>query len=127
MITAAHVRAAAKARVDESNLNSVLVALDRFGPAAGLDLAHRAVAFVSQLMHESGSFRYDREVWGPTPAQQRYDTRADLGNTPDKDGDGYKNRGRGPIQLTGGDSIRRFHAGARLRASTCQISSPTQI
>ncbi|QGJ76746.1 hypothetical protein C3L21_22750 (plasmid) [Sinorhizobium meliloti] len=24
---------------------------------------------------ESGDFCYDREIWGPTPAQQRYDTR----------------------------------------------------
>jgi len=110
MITAAQVRAAAKARVDEKNMNSVIMALDKFGAGVGLNLPHREVAFLSQLMHESGSFRYDRELWGPTPAQQRYDTRTDLGNTPEKDGDGFKNRGRGPIQLTGGDNIRRFYA-----------------
>lgn len=110
MITAAQVRAAAKARVNDSNLNSVMIALDRFGSGVGLDLPHREVAYLCQLMHESGEFRYDREIWGPTEAQRRYDTRIDLGNTPAKDGDGYKNRGRGPIQLTGGTNIRAFHA-----------------
>lgn len=115
MITAAHVRAAAKARVNDSNLNSVMIALDRYGAGAGLDMPHRAVAFLAQLMHESGSFRYDREIWGPTAAQARYDTRTDLGNTPEKDGDGYKNRGRGPIQVTGGYNIRAFHAWCKAR------------
>lgn len=108
-VTAAHVRAAAKTRVNESNLNSVMSALDRYGAEFGLDLPHRAVAFLAQLLHESGSFRYDREIWGGTPAQLGYDTRTDLGNTPAKDGDGYKNRGRGPIQVTGGYNIRAFH------------------
>ncbi|WHA40904.1 glycoside hydrolase family 19 protein [Agrobacterium larrymoorei] len=108
-VTAVHVRAAAKLRVNESNLNSVMVALNEYDIEFGLDLAHRAVAFLAQLMHESGNFRYDREIWGPTPAQERYDARTDLGNTPEKDGDGYKNRGRGPIQVTGGYNIRAFY------------------
>ena len=108
-VSAVQVRAAAKGRVDESNLNSVMMALSKYGPGVGLDLPHRAVQFLCQLMHESGSFRYDREIWGPTPAQERYDTRTDLGNTPEKDGDGYKNRGRGPIQVTGAHNIRTFY------------------
>lgn len=95
-VTAAQVRAAAKTRVNESNLNSVMMALGKYGAEFGLDLPHRVVAFLPQLMHESGSFQYDREIWGPTPAQERYDTRTDLGNTPAKDGDGYKTVGAAP-------------------------------
>lgn len=92
-----------------ANMNSVVIALQEFGPAAGLDKPHRVAHFIAQLAHESAAFRYDREVWGPTPAQERYDIRVDLGNTPERDGDGKKNAGRGPIQLTGAYNIRRFH------------------
>ncbi|KKX24301.1 glycoside hydrolase family 19 protein [Rhizobium sp. LC145] len=108
MITAAQVRAAAKVRVVESNLSSVLIALQRFGPAVGLNLPHREVPYLAQLMHESGSFRFDREIWGPTPAQERYDTRADLGNTPQKDGDGKKFMGRTGGQITGRANYAAF-------------------
>ncbi|MBX4944650.1 glycoside hydrolase family 19 protein [Rhizobium binae] len=109
ILTAQQIRMAAKGPVNESNMRSVLISLDRYGDEFGMNRLHRLVQYFAQLMHESGDFRYDREIWGPTPAQKRYDTRVDLGNTPELDGDGKKNAGRGPIQLTGGSNIRAFY------------------
>jgi len=91
-----------------ANGASMLIGLDLRGPAAGLDRPHRLAHYLAQLLHESGGFKYDRELWGPTPAQKRYDTRTDLGNTPAADGDGFLFRGRGPIQITGHDNYAAF-------------------
>jgi putative chitinase len=61
--------------------------------------APRLAAFLAQLLHESGGLRYFEEIWGPTPAQLRYQGRQDLGNV--HPGDGLRFKGRGPIQITG--------------------------
>lgn len=59
----------------------------------------RVAAFIAQVGHESGQFRWLKELWGPTAQQAGYEGRADLGNT--VKGDGSKYRGRGLIQITG--------------------------
>ena len=70
-------------------------AMRTYGIVTPLRIAH----FIAQIGHESGRLRYTAEIWGPTPAQQRYEGRKDLGNT--VPGDGSRFRGRGLIQLTG--------------------------
>lgn len=67
-----------------------------------LRLAH----FMAQVAHESGGFRYMEEIWGPTAAQKGYEGRANLGNT--EPGDGFRYKGRGPLQLTGRANYRQF-------------------
>lgn len=74
--------------------------------AHGITTAARVCAFLAQIGHESGGLRYTREIWGPTPAQTRYEGRHDLGNT--HVGDGVKYRGRGLIQITGRTNYERM-------------------
>ena len=70
----------------------------------------REAAFLAQIAHETGRFKWIREIWGPTPAQVRYEGRQDLGNT--QPGDGKRFMGRGLIQVTG--RANYMHAAAAL-------------
>ena len=74
----------------------------------GIDTRLRQAHFLGQIEHESGSFRFVTEMWGPTAAQQRYDPPSNLaktlGNT--EVGDGPKYRGRGLIQIVGRANYR---------------------
>jgi predicted chitinase len=75
-----------------------------------IDSPPREAAFVAQLAHESGQFRFMEELWGPTDAQRRYEPEstlaAKLGNT--EAGDGRRFKGRGPIQITGRANYARY-------------------
>lgn len=86
---------------------ALAVAANVHFPAFGImDSPLRLSHFMAQIGHESGSFRYMEEIWGPTDAQRGYEGRADLGNT--QPGDGKCFMGRGPIQCTGRANYRRF-------------------
>lgn len=73
--------------------------------AYGIDTPARQAAFLAQIGHESGGLAFTSEIWGPTPAQLRYEGRLDLGNI--HPGDGSKYRGHGLIQVTGRANHRR--------------------
>ena len=78
------------------------LAMDRFQ----INTRLRIAAFIAQVGHESGQFRYVRELGGDQYLS-KYDTGTlakRLGNTPEADGDGQKYRGRGLIQVTGRDN-----------------------
>jgi putative chitinase len=81
----------------------------------------RQAAFLAQIGHESGGLRYSTEIWGPTPAQVRYEGRKDLGNT--EPGDGYKFKGRGLIQTTG----RANYAATGKALGVYLLSDPTLL
>jgi len=87
---------AAKRALYLPHLNAAMEAHD-------VDTPLRTAAFVAQLAHESGEFRWMEEIWGPTAAQLRYEPPSPLatklGNT--QAGDGKRFKGRGPIQITG--------------------------
>ncbi len=71
-----------------------------------IDTKNRQAMFLAQTLHESGGFKFLREIWGPTPWQVKYEGHAGLGNT--QVGDGKKFMGRGLIQLTGRYNYQRF-------------------
>lgn len=97
-------------KLPASSATTYLPFLNRVMQIYRIDTPLRAAAFLAQLAHESGELRYWEEIWGPTPQQMRYEPPSDLatrlGNT--QPGDGYRYRGRGPIQITGRFNYRKY-------------------
>jgi predicted chitinase len=81
-----------------SLLPDLTLALDE----ANINTPKRVAAFLAQVGHESGDFRYMEEL----ASGAAYEGRKDLGNT--QPGDGKRFKGRGPIQLTGRSNYRAF-------------------
>jgi putative chitinase len=80
----------------------------------------RVVMLLANVGHETLSLHYLRELWGPTPAQVRYEGRADLGNT--EPGDGRRFLGRGGFNTTGRGNYARLRD--RLRERFPEIDVP---
>lgn len=84
----------------------------------------RQAAFIAQLAHESGSFRYVREI----ASGKAYEGRVDLGNT--EPGDGVKFKGRGLIQITGRANYKAcsmaLFGDERLLESPVLLETPTE-
>jgi predicted chitinase len=97
-------------RLSDKRTGELLPFLNAAMTEFGIEAPSRAAAFLAQLAHESGEFRFMEEIWGPTDAQRRYEPTTKLsealGNT--EAGDGRLFKGRGPIQLTGRANYRRF-------------------
>jgi putative chitinase len=102
----------------DENIDRYLAPLNKALARYSINTPIRIAHFIAQVAQESGSFRYNEEIW-PNPAldangvatngsswQLRYEGRTELGNT--HPGDGYRFRGRGLIQLTGRANYAKY-------------------
>jgi hypothetical protein len=81
---------------------------------AKIDTPQRIAAFMAQLAHESGEYRYMEEIADGSA----YEGRTDLGNV--QTGDGVRFKGHGPIQITG----RANHAACGAALGIDAVANP---
>jgi predicted chitinase len=99
------------------SLEAIGQAWEQYGDGDPRKLAYA----LATAHHETGGFRYVREIWGPTVQQKRYESRKDLGNT--LKGDGKRFMGRGFVQLTG----RRNYADWSKRTGLDLLKEPDLV
>lgn len=83
-LRAEHLEAAG---VDRRKFDIFLTPLNAAMEEFEITRGERPAMFLAQVAHESGGFRWLKEIWGPTPAQLRYP-------------DGRQWAGHGLIQIT---------------------------
>ena len=95
------------AKPSAKSLDEFVASFNQWAMAYEINNTKRLVHYLAQVMHESACLRYTTEI----ARGAAYDTGAKaiaLGNTPEKDGDGQKFKGRGYIQLTGRANYKAF-------------------
>ncbi|VTS05782.1 phosphodiester glycosidase family protein [Tuwongella immobilis] len=98
-VTAAELRKIMP-RMPDARIRRFIGPLNAAMREAEITTPARRAAFLGQLAHESGEFRYMEEI----ASGEAYENRRDLGNT--QPGDGVRYKGRGPIQITGRANYR---------------------
>ena len=86
--------------VSEENIKIYTPLLNKWMPYYSINTKLRLAAFIAQILHETDCFRYTEEI----ASGAAYDTgklAKRLGNTPQKDGDGERYKGKGCIMITG--------------------------
>jgi len=91
----------------QPRLNEFVASFNQWAIHYGINSNKRIIHYLAQVFHESGCLRYVEEL----ASGAAYDTgpkAVALGNTPEKDGDGQRYKGRGFIQLTGLNNYKKF-------------------
>lgn len=96
----------------------VLAAIGTAWDKWGDDDPNKLAYVLGTAFHETGRFKWLKEIWGPTAAQKRYEGRADLGNA--VKGDGKRFMGRGLVHITG----RRNYADWSKRLGIDLVAKP---
>ena len=84
------------------DINAVASAFNKWLPLYQINTERRVDAFLAQALHETGGFRWWREL-GSEKYFQKYEPNTSIGKRLGNiyPGDGYRYRGRGIFQLTG--------------------------
>ncbi|MCH3994845.1 MAG: hypothetical protein LKE54_07330 [Prevotella sp.] len=89
--------------IQDDKIKLYVPILNKWMPYYSIANPLRQAAFLAQILHETAGLKYTKEI----ASGAAYDTgklAEKLGNTPEKDGDGQKYKGRGAIQITGKDN-----------------------